>query len=83
MQMYVGAPRGQQASGPLPVLDLPAPSDGQVQLSMSGGELVAVLNFDGYITPEAAAAARKKLVDALQKGEAACFCLLPGTGAAD
>lgn len=69
--MYVGAPRGQQASAALPVSDLPAPSDAQVQLSVSGGELVAVHKFEGYITPQAAAAARQKLVEALQKGGAA------------
>jgi hypothetical protein len=71
MQMYVGAPRGQQASAALPVSELPAPSDGQVQLGVSGGELVAVHKFEGYITPQAAAAARQKLVDALLKGGAA------------
>lgn len=31
----------------------------------AGGELVAVLKFEGYITPDAAEAARKKLLAAL------------------
>ena len=35
----------------------------------AGGELMAVLRFEGYITPETAAAVRKQLVTALQKGK--------------
>lgn len=30
---------------------------------------MAVLRFEGYITPEVAAAVRKQLIDAVQKGE--------------
>jgi hypothetical protein len=70
MQMYVGAPRGQQASGPPPISGLPLPSgeSEQAELAVAGGELLAVLKFEGYITPEAAEAARKQLIQALEKG---------------
>jgi ABC-type sugar transport system ATPase subunit len=76
MQMMVGAPMGQQqqqASGSSKadsIKALPAPTEPAVRLAVAGGEIVAVMPFEGYITPEAAAAVRQKLVDALQAGEA-------------
>ena len=47
---------------------LPQPNDSSVQVSVSGGELVAVLRFEGFITPETAAAARSVLLAALKNG---------------
>lgn len=60
MQCYVGATR----SGDTPD-DLPAPLLPGSKLVAAGGELCAALLFDGYITPETAAAARQRLQQAL------------------
>jgi ABC-type sugar transport system ATPase subunit len=74
MQMMVGSRRDQQQQqqqqqgSTADVTSLPAPSDAAVRLSVAGGELVAVLPFEGYITPEAAAAARQRLLQALEAG---------------
>ena len=51
----------------------PAPTDPSVRLDAGGGDLVAVSRFEGYATPDAAAAAR----DALAAAVAA-----PGSGLA-
>lgn len=65
MQLMVGARRGT-AGGQLPsVAELPAPTDAAVRLGVAGGECVAVMPFSGSLTPEAAAAARRRLADAL------------------
>jgi hypothetical protein len=73
MQMMVGSRRDQQQQqqqgSSADITSLPAPSDSAVRLSVAGGELVAVLPFEGYITPEAAAAARQRLLRALEAGE--------------
>lgn len=72
MQAFVGSPRdGSGSSGGA----LPAPSDARLRLAAGGGELVAVLSFPGFITPEAAASVRRQLADALAAGEYA-GCLL-------
>lgn len=69
MQTMVGSPKnGQPAVSSSTISSLPAPSEPGVRLSVSGGELVAVLYFDGYITPETAQAARQKLINALHAG---------------
>lgn len=72
MQMHVGSRQGGAAPGGTPsagqaLANLPAPMDPAVQLSVSGGELVAALQFDGFITPQSAAAARAKLISALKQ----------------
>jgi hypothetical protein len=64
------------------ITSLPAPTDPDVRLAVAGGELVAVLFFEGYITPEAAAAARQKLTQALTAGESGPLtadCCILGT----
>jgi ABC-type sugar transport system ATPase subunit len=80
MQMMVGTckagqqPQQQQQQQPAgssradSIKALPAPTDPSVRLAVAGGEVVAVMPFEGYITPEVAAAIRKKLADALQAG---------------
>jgi hypothetical protein len=72
MQMMVGSRSGQQQQQQqgirADVTSLPGPSDPAVRLGVAGGELVAVLPFEGYITPEAAAAARQRLLQALEAG---------------
>jgi hypothetical protein len=75
MQMMVGAPMGQQqqqqaggSSKADSIKSLPAPTEPAVRLAVAGGEIVAVMPFEGYITPEAAASIRQQLVNALQKG---------------
>lgn len=69
MQMFVGTLKGEEFNGtPTSVTQLPAPTDAGVQLAAAGGELIAVLRFEGYITPETAAAVRKQLVAAIKKG---------------
>jgi hypothetical protein len=72
MQMMVGSCRDhhhhQQQGSSADITSLPAPSDPAVRLSVAGGELVAVLPFEGYITPETAAAARQRLLRALEAG---------------
>jgi hypothetical protein len=66
MQMMVGSPRD---GGPAAAAAaLPAPTDGGVRLSVAGGEALAVLRFSGYITPQAADEARRRLVAALEQG---------------
>jgi hypothetical protein len=76
MQMMVGSRRDQQQQqqqrSAADITSLPAASDPAVRLSVAGGELVAVLPFEGYITPEAAAAARQRLVRALEAGALHC-----------
>lgn len=84
MQMMVGTPKSttpvqqqqpeegvqqQKHSSSSSITSLPAPTDPDVRLAVAGGELVAVLFFEGYITPESAAAARQKLTQALEAGE--------------
>lgn len=65
MQLHVGRTKDGTA-GPFTVTELPAPSDPQVSLSIAGGEVLAVLRFEGNITPVSAEAARKQLLAALQ-----------------
>jgi hypothetical protein len=70
MQLYVAGRPGST------IADLPAPTDPGVRLRVAGGELMAVLQFEGYITPAAAAEARQKLVTALQAGGwCVCACV--------
>lgn len=46
-------------------------------MDVSGGELIAVSRFEGYITPAAAEEARQKLIKALARGVCGvCVCLL-------
>eukprot|EP00878_Enallax_costatus_P038980 GHUV01044484.1.p1 GENE.GHUV01044484.1~~GHUV01044484.1.p1 ORF type:complete len:166 (+),score=49.13 GHUV01044484.1:738-1235(+) len=67
MQMMVGTNKGSPAaSSSSNITSLPAPTDPDVRLGVYGGELVAVLYFDGYITPQTAEVARRKLIKALQ-----------------
>jgi hypothetical protein len=85
--MFVGSPKQQQqpseAADAVPdVTHLPAPIDPGIRLSVAGGELLAVMPFEGYITPEAAAAVRAKLAAALQAGASACRVRLCGVGPA-
>lgn len=70
--MMVGTCQGQQqgAGSSSSITALPAPSEPGVRLAVAGGEIVAVMPFEGYITPEAAAVIRQKLAKALQAGEA-------------
>jgi hypothetical protein len=74
MQMVLGSrrtgPRGavgsqQQAES---VGALPAPNDPMVRVTVAGGELLAVAQFEGYITPTSAEAARAALLAALRRG---------------
>ncbi len=65
MQMYIGSRRDGTPSATSP----PAPTDAGVLLEAAGGELVAVLQFDGFITPATAEDARRRLINALQAGE--------------
>ncbi|KAG2429512.1 hypothetical protein HXX76_010747 [Chlamydomonas incerta] len=72
MQMYVGARRGQEAAAaagakPPAVSSLPAPTERGVRLNVSGGELVAVAQFDGFITPTTAEAVRQRLLACLAR----------------
>jgi hypothetical protein len=83
MQMMVGTPKAQQqqdssSSRSSTITTLPAPTDPAVRLAVSGGEVVAVMPFEGYITPEAAASVRQQLAKALQQGgrEMVC-CTIP------
>ena len=74
MQMMVGTPKAAQqqdssSSRSSTITTLPAPTDPAVRLAVSGGEVVAVMPFEGYITPEAAASVRQQLAKALEKGE--------------
>lgn len=65
MQMFVGSVR---ATGEvLPPSALPLPTDSTVRLTVAGGEVVAVMKFEGYITPETAGSARRQLEEALQQ----------------
>ena len=68
MSMMVGSQRGSGGGGPASPAGLPAPTDGTVRLSVAGGELVAVLRFAGFITPQTAEAARQQLLAALKQG---------------
>lgn len=73
MQMLVASERGEvrpegQPAQLKPATMLPTPNSGSVALTVSGGELVAVLQFDGYITPKSAEAARQKLMGYLKRG---------------
>ncbi|GIL69281.1 hypothetical protein Vretimale_12602 [Volvox reticuliferus] len=75
MQMFVcprqvvGSTREpqQDASAALAATLLPEPLDPAVRVNVSGGELVAVLQFEGYITPVSAEAVRQRLVTCLQR----------------
>jgi ABC-type sugar transport system ATPase subunit len=75
MQMMVGTAKAQQqqqaeaSSRADSIKSLPAPTDPAVRLAVAGGEIVAVMPFEGYITPEVAAAIRQKLADALKAGK--------------
>jgi len=81
MQMMIGsrrsAPDGGSSSADAAAL--PAPTDPSVRLSVAGGEMVAVLRFSGYITPQTAEEARQRLVAALQQG-VRCFVCVWGGG---
>jgi len=44
------------------------------QVDVSGGELIAVAKFEGYITPTAAEEVRQRLLKALERGESDSFC---------
>eukprot|EP00879_Flechtneria_rotunda_P001339 GHRR01001489.1.p1 GENE.GHRR01001489.1~~GHRR01001489.1.p1 ORF type:complete len:124 (-),score=46.45 GHRR01001489.1:674-1045(-) len=73
MQLMVGTSKQLQAvttstSGRRDIASLPVPTDPAVRLGIAGGEVVAVFAFEGYITPSSAAAARHKLMKALQEG---------------
>lgn len=75
MQMMVGTCKGQQqqqqpagSSRADSIKGLPTPTDPSVRMAVAGGEVVAIMPFEGYITPEVAAAIRKKLAGALQAG---------------
>lgn len=77
MQMYVGA--ALTGNTPSSIASLPSPGSPEVTLTVSGGEAVAVLKFEGYITPASAEAARQKLVAALQQGTyAVIVCMYHG-----
>eukprot|EP00195_Chlamydomonas_chlamydogama_P015575 CAMPEP_0202901682 /NCGR_PEP_ID=MMETSP1392-20130828/14398_1 /ASSEMBLY_ACC=CAM_ASM_000868 /TAXON_ID=225041 /ORGANISM="Chlamydomonas chlamydogama, Strain SAG 11-48b" /LENGTH=190 /DNA_ID=CAMNT_0049588285 /DNA_START=287 /DNA_END=859 /DNA_ORIENTATION=+ len=74
MQMYLGSQRLADGTTKPPassaaqaLATLPAPQGSGVRVSVAGGELVAVLRFEGYITPTAAEAARKQLLAALKR----------------
>jgi hypothetical protein len=74
MQMMIGTAKAQQqqaaaSSRADSIKSLPAPTDPAVRLAVAGGEIVAVMPFEGYITPEVAAAVRQKLADALKAGK--------------
>lgn len=84
MQMYIGtrrdggtpqrpAPAGANTGLKLPtasptIASLPAPAQPGVRIGVAGGELVAVLRFEGYITPATAEAVRKRLMEVLKRG---------------
>lgn len=78
MQMLIaserGVDRGNKPAELKSPTDLPTPSSRNVRLSVSGGELVAVLQFDGYITPKAAGEARQRLIAFLKRGERCSSC---------
>lgn len=83
MQMMVGSPKNQQQSGggssrPDSITSLPAPTDPAVRLAVAGGEIVAVMPFEGYITPDTAASVRKQLVSALEAGMCVCLFVVAG-----
>jgi hypothetical protein len=79
MRMYVGSPRTYRGpadacesgipgpAGAATVASKPAPKNPAVRLAPAGGELVAVIRFEGYITADAAAGARKRLVALLAR----------------
>jgi|LauGreSuBDMM15SN_2_FD.fasta_scaffold631512_1 hypothetical protein len=79
MQMLLGTrqlsdgsvkPREKSAVEALSALPAPKPPNRWgVSVSVAGGELVAVLRFDGYITPTTADLARQNLMKALETGE--------------
>ena len=62
MQLYVGPARNGVAPA-----EPPAPSLPGTRLVAAGGELCAVLRFEGYITPATARAALEALEEALQR----------------
>ena len=76
MQMFLGTrqlrdgtvqPREQSAVEALSALPAPKPPNRWgVSVSVAGGELVAVLRFEGYITPATADQARRRLMEALK-----------------
>lgn len=74
MQIMVGTCKRQQQRQPAgssradSIKGLPTPTDPSVRMAVAGGEVVAIMPFEGYITPEVAAAIRKKLAGALQAG---------------
>jgi hypothetical protein len=77
MQMHLGSRRGASADQAESVGALPTPTDASVRVSVAGGELLAVAQFEGYITPTSAAAARQTLLAALKRGECSCaLCML-------
>jgi len=67
MQMAIGSRQGAAKDASVSVASLPAPKDPSVRVSIAGGELIAVSQFEGYITPTAAEEARQILLKALKK----------------
>ncbi|EFJ45759.1 hypothetical protein VOLCADRAFT_93948 [Volvox carteri f. nagariensis] len=77
MQMFLGprrvdtgtlrTVRGGEGAVTADATSLPSPLEPGVRVNVSGGELIAVLKFDGYITPASADAARKRLMAYLQR----------------
>ncbi|KXZ50839.1 hypothetical protein GPECTOR_15g525 [Gonium pectorale] len=70
MQMFVGARRDTAAgdnAAALSIASLPAPNEPSVRLNVSGGELVAVMQFEGYITPANAESVRQRLLACLRQ----------------
>lgn len=68
MYMHVGSRRDKPGTAAGSAATLPLPTDPAVSLGVSGGELVAVLQFDGFITPQTAGTARAQLKSALARG---------------
>ena len=87
MQMFLGTrqlpdgsvmPAATTAAEALAALPAPKESPWGVAVSVAGGELVAVLRFEGYITPATAEKAKEQLLAALKAGKAVdSVALLP------
>lgn len=72
MQMFVGSKRGEPMlrgfkRPNIKLTELPSPTSPGVRLNVAGGELVAVLRFEGSITPQRARAVYEQLVKSLKK----------------
>ena len=79
MQMYLGSRlTGPQQGTAAPASQLhllpPPQAQGGAQLGVAGGELVAAMKFDGYITPQNAEQARQRLIAALKTGGLVSGC---------